>query len=187
MKEYFYNGDVKKDLMNVNKKFDLKSFNKTMIIQFGIMLLFGVVLRLAGFIGNIFGYIGGFLGFSIGAGLINGKECAKEESKLALDRLENLYSDINLNFSNRVLSIIRIKECINIEKNEKVVENIESSIPVMSEEEKIVNYFYLLDPKDQIQVLRQIKNEALVYLLEEEDIKRENIEIPVEKVLRMKK
>ena len=188
MKEYFYNGDVKKDLKSINKKFDIKSFGKTIIVEFFIIFLFGSGLRLAGFIGDILGYVVSILGISIGASIINGSECAKEESKLALDRLENLCSDINFDQDDISLSMTKIKECITIEKKEKVLENMDSSIPVMSEEEKIVNYFYLLDKKDQIQVLKQIKDEVLVlYLLEEEDIKRENIEMPVEKKLRLKK
>ena len=84
-----------------------------------------------------------------------------------------------------------MKECIALQKKEKVIEDTDTVNPVLSDEEKLVTYFYLLDPKDQIQVLRQIKDEVTgkisdIYLLEEEDLERENIEVPVEKINKLK-
>lgn len=66
---------------------------------------------------------------------------------------------------------------------------------IMSKEEKIIKYFYLLDSEDQIRVLKQIslattkdgesQNRHSLSLMEEEDLK--DIEIPVYKTLKLKK
>ena len=66
---------------------------------------------------------------------------------------------------------------------------------IMSKEEKIIKYFYLLDSEDQIRVLKQIslattkdgesQNRHSLSLMEEEDLK--DVEIPVYKTLKLKK
>ena len=84
-----------------------------------------------------------------------------------------------------------MKEAIILQKNEKVIEDTDTMVPVLSNDEKLVTYFYLLDLEDKIQVLRQVKDNITkecsdIYLLEEEDIQKENIEIPLEKINKLK-
>lgn len=191
MKKYSYYGNLYQDIKKSKKRFDGKYFLIHMTIQFIAMTIFGVILRIAGFIGNVTGYAGTFMAIGIAQGIGRGISEARNKSEYYLNKIADLYSDINLNFWNRALSAVKMKECIVLQKRERVIEDTDTVNPVLSDEEKLVTYFYLLDPKDQIQVLRQIKDEITgkisdVYLLEEEDLESENIEVPVEKINRLK-
>ena len=94
----------------------------------------------------------------------------------------NLYKKINDGCSGSIYDYDAIKKCILVKKSNKIIETTNTANHVMSNEEKIVRYFYLLGPEDKLQVLRQIKNEYnKIYLLEQENIKIEGIEIPTEK------
>ena len=183
MKSYDYNGNLNEDIKNLDKKNYIKWILLSVCSTLAECVCICIILLLLGtpiFLKSILIMCSVFM--SLNAALA--AEIKMLYKKQSGNRIEYLNKDINRDIE---ISMTRIKECITIEKREKVLENMDSSIPVMSKEEKIVNYFYLLDPKEQIQVLKQIKGESLVYLLEEEDIKRENIEIPVEKTLVLKK
>lgn len=191
MKKYSYDGNLYEDIKKSKKKIDGKYFFKHMVIQFIGMIIFGVILRVCGFIGNLTGYIGAFMGVSIGQGIGIGINRAKEKSNYYLNKMADLYLDINLTFYDRASSVVRMKETIILQKNEKVIEDTDTMVPILSNEEKLVTYFYLLDPEDKIQVLRQIKDNMTkecsdIYLLEEEDLQKENVEIPLEKINKLK-
>lgn len=191
MKKYNYEGNLYKDIKKAKKKIDGKYFFKHMLIQFIGMMILGAILRVCGFIGNLTGYIGAFVGVSIGQGIGICISRAKENSRYYLNKISDLYSDINLTFYDRTLSMERMKEAIILQKKERVIEETDTMIPILSNEEKIVTYFYLLNPEDKIQVLRQIKDNITneysdIYLLEDKDLQRENIEIPLEKINKLK-
>ena len=202
MKNYNYNGDLEEDIKISNKKFNIKKFFSSMrsnfILHFIVVLPISILLYftkiLVNYVNNITSLFCVCLGCSIGRGIvdgfIDGREKAKNDAEIALNKIADLYEDINLNFSNRALSMARMKECVVLQKNERVIEDTNTNNIILTQEEKLVTYFYLLDPNDKVQVLRQIKDEiskdSTVYLLEEEDIKRENIEVPVEKLMTLK-
>ena len=191
MKEYRYYGDLEKDLKKSKQKFNLTKFSKyfitriiSLIITAGILYLIGLSIYIGTFIGML-------IGFSA-VDIIKVIKETKEDSQCYMDKVANLYENINLNYSDRALSMIRMKECISLQRKEKIIEDINTENMVFTNEEKEVTYFYLLDPDKKIQILRQIKeeiinNKDIVYLLEEEDIKRENIRIPNDKILKLRK
>lgn len=191
MKKYSYVGNLYEDIKKSKKKVDGKFFLKFMLIDFIGLITVGIILRLCGFIDSVVRYLGVFTGVAIGQGLGNAIGKAKENSKYYLNKMADLYLDINLTFYDRASSVVRMKEAIILQKNEKVIEDTETMVPVLSNDEKLVTYFYLLDPEDKIQVLRQIKDNITkecsdIYLLEEEDLQKENIEIPLEKINKLK-
>lgn len=191
MKEYTYYGDLEKDIKKLKQKFNLTKFSKyfitriiSLIITAGILYLIGLSIYIGTFIGML-------IGFSA-VDIIKVIKETKEDSQCYMDKAANLYENINLNYSDRALSMIRMKECISLQRKEKIIEDINTENMVFTNEEKEVTYFYLLDPDKKIQILRQIKeeiinNKDIVYLLEEEDIKRENIRIPNDKILKLRK
>lgn len=191
MKKYSYDGNLYEDIKKSRKRFDGKYFLMHMIVQLVGMTVVGVIFRLGGLIGNFLAYIGTFMAVGIAQGVGRGISEARNKSEYYLNKIADLYSDINLNFWNRALSAVKMKECIALQKRERVIIDTPTKIPVLTSDEKLVTYFYLLDTKEKIQVLRQIKDEITgensdVYLLEEEDLQRENIEMPVEKINKLK-
>lgn len=190
MKKYSYDGNLYEDIKKSKKKVDGKFFLKFTSIDFICLVTVGIILRLCGLIDSVFRYLGVFTGVAIGQGLGNAIGKAKERSRYYLNKIADLYLDINLTFYDRASSVVRMKEAIILQKKEKVIEDTDTMVPVLSNDEKLVTYFYLLDPEDKIQVLRQIKDNITkkcsdIYLLEE-DIQKENIEIPLEKINKLK-
>ena len=191
MKEYTYYGDLEKDIKKSKQKFSLKKFFVhfcitiiSICLTLGICSLIGIVPA-SGFIA------GWFRGFTV-VDIYKASKETKTDSEHAMHNLTNLYRDINLNCVNRDLCESRMKECISVQKKQKIINNTDTKNIILSDEEKIATYFYLLDSQEKLQILRQVKddiknNKNVVYLLEDEDIKIENIEIPVEKTLRLKK
>ena len=191
MKEYRYYGDLEKDIKKSKQKFNLKNFFVhfcitiiSICLTLGICSLIGIMPAS----GLIAGWLIGFTAVDI----YKVSKETKTDSEQAMHNLTNLYRKINLNDVNRDLSESRMKECISIQKSQKIINNADNKNIILSDEEKIVTYFYLLDPQEKLQILRQVKNDIknnknVVYLLEDEDIKIENIEIPVEKTLRLKR
>lgn len=191
MKEYKYNGDLNEDIKKSKQKFDIKTFLTYICISLGSVGLTWGICYLIFHSVSVGALAGWFTGYSICNVFKTINESKKSAKKYQMKTTE-LYEDINLNYSNRALSMKRMKECISLQKSEKIIKDYNSNNISLTDEEKIVTYFYLLDPQEQIQVLRQVKDEvnnweSTIYLLEEEDIKRENIEIPVERTLRLKK
>lgn len=189
MKKYKYYGDLKKDLKVINKKFNSKDFFKRMIFHGISLIIFASLFCFTGIVSNLFGFSFGYLGSASVLSFIRVKSKSKYDSEKAIKKVSDLYG--NINFSNRALAKERMKECIVIQRKQRVVENTESVNIVLSDEEKIVNYFYLLNPEDKIQVLRQIKDELIqnnseIYLLEEQELEIEDIEISEDIILKLK-
>lgn len=191
MKEYRYYGNLKKDIKKAKQKFSLKK----LFLHFCISLIsICITLGICSLIG-IMPASGLITGWLIGFTVVDIYKVSKEtktDSEHAMHNLTNLYRDINLNYVNSDLSESRMKECISVQKKQKIINNTDTKNIILSDEEKLVTYFYLLDSQEKLQILRQVKddiknNKNIIYLLEDEDIKREKIEIPVEKTLRLKR
>lgn len=198
MKNCYYNGDLQSDIKLIKKKnsFDVKKFLfLTFLLAIAAVIGCGVVTLI---LGKITGAtIGSFMGVMLINTFRNIKE-SKINTYYEEKELIDLYNEINDEYSTRIsdeLAKSRIKDCIiQTEKIKDVKRN--SNNKVISKTEKIINYFYLLDPNDKIKVLKQIseviktngeKEESIdLYLLDDSDIKKELLEIPVEKTLRLK-
>lgn len=190
MKEYTYFGNLHKDINQLKKKgnFDWKKFGGLSLLVLISIILAGSIMALI--VGKITSTI---IGSLTGVYIYNTIKNIKDSRQPDLyndKKVINLYKEINEEYSDNIYDHDvkeKIKKCISVKKSNKIVEVTNTINSVMSDEEKIVRYFYLLDPKDQIQVLRQIKDEyTKVYLLDNYDIKRENLEIPVQKIFRKK-
>lgn len=191
MKEYEYFGDLHKDIKQLKKKgnFDCKKFIVLSVMSLIAAIIAGGITTLI--VGKFTSsLIGSLTGWYIYYTIKNIKE-SRTSNVCKEKELINLYKEINEEHSDYIYEYDtkqKLKKCISLKKSNKIVEAINTINPVMSDEEKIVRYFYLLDPEDKLQVLRQIKDEyEKVYLLDESDIKRENVDIQSKKVLRMKK
>lgn len=190
MKEYTYFGNLQEDLKKANKKFDYKYFFKKMGFQFLGLITFCSLFYFTGIINNVLVFCVSYLSSASTLSFLSERSKAKHNSKLASIKVANLYEEI---FDNDdCLSIEKMKKCIVIEKKQKIIEDTDTLNVVLSDEEKIVNYFYLLSPEDKIHVLRQIKSELQyinpeIYLLEDHDLKIENIDIPEDVMSKLKK
>lgn len=190
MKEYKYFGDLHKDIKKFkrNNNFNWKKFGfLSIILLIASILAGGIVTLILGKVTS--SIIGSITGVYIFNTIKNIKE-SKKPDLYAKEKVINLYRKINDEYSDYIYDYDvekKIKKCISVKKNNKIVEETNTINSVMSNEEKIVRYFYLLDPEDKLQVLRQIKDEyTKVYSLDNNDIKRENLEIPVQKIFKKK-
>lgn len=145
LQEYRYYGDLEKDLKKSKRKFNLTKFSKYFIIRIISLIITVSILHLIGLSIYIGTFIGMLIGFSA-VDIIKVIKETKEDSQCYMDKVANLYENINLNYSDRALSMIGMKECISLQRKEKIIEDINTENMFFTNEEKKVTYFYLLDP-----------------------------------------
>ena len=198
MKNCYYDGDLQEDIKLINEK---QNFNWK---KFGVLMGISVIAASigCGIVALIFGKIttatiGSFIGILTVNTFKNIKQ-SKKDNFYEERKLINLYNEINDECSNKIsdeLAKSKIKDCI--VQTQKIMDiKKDSNNKVISKTEKVIKYFYLLDPSDKIKVLKQIneiiksngeKEENIdLYLLEADDIKEEINEMPVEKTLKLK-
>ena len=198
MKNCYYDGDLQEDIKLINEK---QNFNWK---KFGVLMGISVIAAIigCGIVALIFGKIttatiSSFLGILTFNTLKNIKQ-SKKDKFYEEKKLINLYNEINDECSNKIsdeLAKSKIKDCI--VQTQKIMDiKKDSNNKVISKTEKVIKYFYLLDPSDKIKVLKQIneiiksngeKEENIdLYLLEADDINEEINEMPVEKTLKLK-
>lgn len=197
MKNCYYDGDLQKDINIIKESsFDIKKFLVlTLMSVIAAIIGCGIVSLIIGKITTA--TIGSFIGILTVNTFKNANQ-SKKEKFLEERKLINLYNEINDECSNKLsdeLAKSKIKDCIVQTQKISDVKR-DSKNKIISKTEKIIKYFYLLDPTDKIKVLKQI-NEVIkvngekeeninLYLLEAADIKEEIDEIPVEKTLKLK-
>lgn len=198
MKNCYYDGDLHEAIKLINKK---SNFNFKKFLRLSGMSLIAAVIG-CGIVALLIGgikssIIGSFMGIMMANTYKNIKN-SKEDNLYEERQLVNLYKEINDKYSKPISDTFaksKMKDCI--VQTEKVNDiKRDSNNKVILKAEKIIKYFYLLDPSDKIQILKQVKEvintgtskfeNSDLYLLEDEDIKEENLEIPVEKTLRLK-
>lgn len=90
-------------------------------------------------------------------------------SRMAINTEENKFDKISKNAHEKLDDLVEELKKENIDIKEENLVNANKEI-IMTNEEKIIKYFYLLDKENQIQVLKQISKNQL-FLYEKEDIK----------------
>lgn len=200
MKDIPYNGDLSKDIYYLDNPFNVKE--ETIfkgIFNFSILTIVGLFAFSFGVIPfnliSLLIYIAGCLGVNTLYTII---DITKKKRNMKLK-----FAKANSNINSLVESLDRNNISISKEKiiDAEISEKVTNSKTkddngiVLSKEKKIVEYFYLLDNNDKIQVLKQIKrnitsnksniNCVSLALLEDKDL--EGKELPVRKTLIMKK
>ena len=197
MKNYKYNGNLEEDIKKANKNFDVKKFIRSELLSIIIYsIISGIIIPVAGLAFKWFVIC--TLISTLLQTIYNVSEIidsTKDQKKNLLENLYNLYTDINLNCSDVALAEARMKESLS-ESYDSGESHTYVDGKEVKTEKQITTNFYLLDPKDQLQVLRQVRNIIIngknkeenydLYLLEEQDLKEEKLEIPVEKALKFK-
>ena len=200
MKDIPYNGDLSKDIYYLDNPFNLKEeaifkgiFNFSILTIVGLFAFsFGVIpFNLI----SLLIYIAGCLGVNTLYTIIDITK-KKRNMKLKLAKANSNINSLVESLDRNNISISKEK-IIDAEISEKVTNSKtkDDNGIVLSKEKKIVEYFYLLDNNDKIQVLKQIKrnitsnkskiNCVSLALLEDKDL--EGKELPVRKTLVTKK
>lgn len=195
------NFDLEEEIDDSLEKFNRKEkirnllFSSTLAICGSLALIFGLdildfnLVNLASMAGICVAASGGisFVNYNIEKnGIMSKNEEAEQNIDIVVDGLDK--NGIKTEKS-------QIKEAIAQVDTITQINTRNSSNEIMSKEEKIIKYFYLLDNADKIRVLRQIslstikdgKNEydRSLSLMEDEDLV--DMEIPVYKTLKLKK
>lgn len=195
------NCDLEKEIDNYNEKFDHKSEVRSQLLIGGCALaialggIFGLDIldfNLANFAWTA-GISIGVLGSTSAVYLAQKKKNVETRNNEADYNMECVIN--NLDKNGLTTDKNKVKETITEVDTITQSNTRNSSNEIMSKEEKIIKYFYLLDSEDQIRVLKQIslattkdgesQNKHSLSLMEEEDLK--DIEIPVYKTLKLKK
>ncbi len=195
------NCDLEVEIDNYNEKFDHKreAIGQLLIGSSALAIALGSVFGLNMLDFNLvnFAWTAGITGGAIG---LSSFVYASQKRKRIETR--NHEADYNMEF---VISRLdkngvttdkdKVKDAIAEVDTITETNTRNSSNEIMSKEEKIIKYFYLLDSKDQIRVLKQISlnttmnNEICrsnsLSLMEDDDLK--DMEIPVCKTLKLKK
>lgn len=200
MKDIPYNGDLSKDIYYLDNPFNVKEeaifkgiFNFSILTIVGLFAFsFGVIpFNLI----SLLIYIAGCLGVNTLYTIIDITK-KKRNMKLKLAKANSNINSLVESLDRNNISTSKEK-IIDAEISEKVTNSKtkDDNGIVLSKEKKIVEYFYLLDNNDKIQVLKQIKrnitsnkskiNCVSLALLEDKDL--EGKELPVRKTLIMKK
>lgn len=176
MKKVPYDGDISKDLANINKEFDYKKGLKTNII---VTVLLAVGLINIGFAANFsleffITYILTLIySFSCGLNVIHkNKKYFKKQQEKSLNNIKEL--KYNLSKEDIDLSLEDLKDYIKEEIciSEKILDNKDNLYQNL---EKVISKFYMLDNDSKLQVLKSVREvfnyEEIykLYLLEDED------------------
>lgn len=176
MKKVPYDGDISKDLANINKEFDYKKGLKTNII---VTVLLAVGLINIGFAANFsleffITYILTLIySFSCGLNVIHkNKKYFKKQQEKSLNNIKEL--KYNLSKEDIDLSLEDLKDYIKEEIciSEKILDNKDNLYQNL---EKVISEFYVLDNDSKLQVLKSVREvfnyEEIykLYLLEDED------------------
>lgn len=195
------NCDLEKEIDNYNEKFDHKNEVRSQLLIGSCALaialggVFGLDIldfNLANFAWTA-GISVGVLGSTSAVYLAQKKKNIETRNNEADYNMECVIN--NLDKNGLTTDKDRVKETITEVDTITQSNTRNSSNEIMSKEEKIIKYFYLLDSEDQIRVLKQIslattkdgesQNKHSLSLMEEEDLK--DVEIPVYKTLKLKK
>lgn len=176
MKKVPYDGDISKDLANINKEFNYKKGLKTNII---VTVLLAVGLINIGFAANFsleffITYILTLIySFSCGLNVIHkNKKYFKKQQEKSLNNIKEL--KYNLSKEDIDLSLEDLKDYIKEEIciSEKILDNKDNLYQNL---EKVISEFYVLDNDSKLQVLKSVREvfnyEEIykLYLLEDED------------------
>ena len=195
------NCDLEKEIDNYNEEFNYKREVRSQLLIGGCALaialggVFGLDIldfNLANFAWTA-GISVGVLGSTSAVYLAQKKKSIETRNNEADYNMECVIN--NLDKNGLTTDKDRVKETIT-EVDTITQSNTRNSYnEIMSKEEKIIKYFYLLDSEDQIRVLKQIslattkdgesQNRHSLSLMEEEDLK--DVKIPVYKTLKLKK
>lgn len=197
MKNYIYKGDLEEDIKNAGKKFNLTMFLKCLIKAIPtacIAIVFCFIFSTL----DIPAIIGCYV-FSAMYHIVYNNLTIKRERENAEHRLDKFAEEFNLDLHGNTFEKTKIKSNI----KDSIVDSQKSQVKIKEdgittyEKEKTTTYFYLLDRDEQIQVLRQIRSTIVdgdkktksrkLCLLEPADIEKENIEIPVQKTIGLKR
>lgn len=195
------NCDLEKEIDNYNEEFNYKREVRSQLLIGGCALaialggVFGLDIldfNLANFAWTA-GISVGVLGSTSAVYLAQKKKSIETKNNEADYNMECVIN--NLDKNGLTTDKDRVKETITEVDTITQSNTRNSSNEIMSKEEKIIKYFYLLDSEDQIRVLKQIslattkdgesQNKHSLSLMEEEDLK--DVEIPVYKTLKLKK
>ena len=195
------NCDLEKEIDNYNEKFDHKNEVRSQLLIGSCALaialggVFGLDIldfNLANFAWTA-GISIGVLGSTSAVYLAQKKKNIETRNNEADYNMECVIN--NLDKNGLTTDKDRVKETITEVDTITQSNTRNSSNEIMSKEEKIIKYFYLLDSEDQIRVLKQIslattkdgesQNKHSLSLMEEEDLK--DVAIPVYKTLKLKK
>lgn len=200
MKDIPYNGDLSKDIYYLDNPFSLKEEAIiSSIFNFGFLAIVGLFAHSFGIISfnlsSLLIYIAGCLGVNALYTIIavtKKKRNIKSKLSKANSNINSLVESLdrnNITISKEKIIDAEIKEKVTKSKTKDDNGNL------LSKENKIIEYFYLLDNNDKIQVLKQIKrsitsnkskiNFVSLALLEDKDL--EGKELPVRKTLVTKK
>lgn len=197
MKDIPYNGILSEDISNLNKRFSFKNnFIFNFFATFFVICIPAVVAVkydiLPTDMQNIFLITGGNIGLSSILSFINSAYISRKTNKdyhSSLDKIKDLTSSLE-------------RECVKIDKSEiidaQITEETTKSVTtdgdgnMVSKEKQIVEHFYMLDTKEQIRVLKQVRRylqdsdepSLELVLLEDGDYDKSNL--PVCKTLRKK-
>ena len=202
MKSYEYTGNLQEDIKKSKKKFDIKKF---LLSELALIVFSFILSGMSSFLFGLHTLIYSFPAIMLILSLKNIVEISKEteaKAKITTKKLVDLYVNINENNDKELVEDLgkkRMKECVSrVDSVQKIHSYDMDTLKKVKKEEKITTYFYLLNPKDQLQVLKQVRNiiinkktefkceEFSLYLLDEKDIKEENINIPVQKIIKLK-
>lgn len=195
MKEVPYNGDLHTDIDTLNRDYDVKkdfafkfciSFISAAIIE-GIAFKCGVPLTTE----LLLPLGGATLGYSAISSTIEtfiSNKKYKKELRKAKHNTTILCSDLTK--EDTIIDTDALEDAEIIKEVTKSTTKTDEGT-ILSKEEKVIKYFYLLDNNDQVAVLKQIRKtvkeqgststNTKLELLEEEDLKDK--ELPVRKTL----
>lgn len=199
MKDIKYNSDLSEDIYNLNNNnvSHISLLSRQMLILILQMMISALIFNIFSIPTNIISIIA----FLVGTIAFNFASITIIKAKMK-DRLNKINRKSNSNINNLIDTLDNNGLSTSKEKliDCTICEELTSSRTinedndVISTEDKIIRYFYLLDNNDKIRVLKQIKREIIsnktkidsntLSLLEDKDL--EGVELPVRKTLVLK-
>lgn len=195
MKEVPYNGDLHTDIDTLNRDYNVK---KDFAFKFGISFISAAIIEGIAFICGVplttellLPLGGATLGYSAISSTIEtfiSNKKYKKELRKANHNTTILCSDLAK--EDTIIDKDALEDAEIIKEVTKSTTKTDEGT-ILSKEEKVIKYFYLLDNNDQVAVLKQIRKtvkeqgststNTKLELLEEEDLKDK--ELPVRKTL----
>ena len=194
MKKFEYKGNFQNDVVKIIGKFNFKDFLKQQTLTLcAYLFLYGFVCIAFGV--GVSAYVLLVVASTLlqtGFSVIYNSVIGKKESKETLNKVCHLYQNMDLDYGNLEKAKEKIKESSqNTTLTNESYTYVDGKLEIT--EKEFTTDFYLLDAKEQLKVLREVKNIIInkknktekysLYLLEDEDLK--NLE--KEKTLSLKK
>lgn len=199
MKDIKYNSDLSEDIYNLNNNnvSHISLLSRQMLILILQMMISALIFNIFSIPTNtisIIAFVVGTIAFNFASITIIKAQMKDRLNKINRRSNSNINTLINTLDNNGLsTSKEKIMDCTICEELTSS-RTINEDNDVISTEDKIIRYFYLLDNNDKIRVLKQIKREIIsdktkinsnsLSLLEDKDLK--GIELPVRKTLVLK-